>query len=552
MQYDAAAGGNVPAIGGEALLALAPGVAAIADCRVENWARMPACHFTQADHWRLRERVRVLATDPAVDGIVVTLGTDTLEEAAYLLDRTLASSVPVVCTGAMRTSDDPEWDGARNLVEAVRVAAAPASQGRGTQVVFAGDIWQGCEAVKVDTVALRAFGAPFAARRGYSDQAGVVYAEPATPRPVIVPATLNARVALVPMVIGDDGAMLDAARVQHDGVVLEAFGSGNLPPGALPAIARWHAAQKPVVLSSRCAGGRVTPVYAFEGGGARVVAAGAIPAGPRTPSQARWELTIALSAGACVRQRVSSMNEPILIPEEVLEIARALERAGFEAWCVGGALRDTLLGQVQSDFDIATSAKPSEVQRIFPRTVPIGIRFGTVGVLDRRRQLHEVTTFRRDVETDGRHAVVQYGVSLEDDLARRDFTINALAYHPLRAEWRDPFNGRDDIERRLIRAVGDPGAAVSRGLPPDPPRAALFCPARLRHRWPHLGGGACGEGRSRPAVGGAGARRMVQGTANGPRGARAGAALAGIRGGGRLDAGADRDHVEPVHRACRA
>src|SRR4249919_2052230 len=98
MQYDAAAGGNVPTIGGEALLALAPGVVAIAECRVENWARMPACHFTQSDHWRLRERVRVLATDPAVEGIVITLGTDTLEETAYLLDRTLAPAVPVVCT----------------------------------------------------------------------------------------------------------------------------------------------------------------------------------------------------------------------------------------------------------------------------------------------------------------------------------------------------------------------------------------------------------------------------------------------------------------------
>ena len=146
----------------------------------------------------------------------------------------------------------------------------------------------------------------------------------------------------------------------------------------------------------------------------------------------------------------------IAIPEDVLDIARVLERAGFEAWCVGGAVRDALLGDPHMDYDIATSARPEEVLRLFPRTVPVGLRFGTVGVLDRRRQLHEVTTFRRDIETDGRHAVVQYGVSLEDDLARRDFTINALAYHPLREEWRDPFNGADDLSRRVVRAVGDP------------------------------------------------------------------------------------------------
>lgn len=144
------------------------------------------------------------------------------------------------------------------------------------------------------------------------------------------------------------------------------------------------------------------------------------------------------------------------IPPPILQIARTLESAGFEAWCVGGTLRDTLLGHPQSDYDIATSATPEQVQRLFPRTVAVGIKYGTVGVLDQERVLHEVTTFRRDVATDGRHAVVEYGVALEEDLARRDFTINAIAYHPLRREWRDPFDGSRDLERRLIRAVGDP------------------------------------------------------------------------------------------------
>lgn len=144
------------------------------------------------------------------------------------------------------------------------------------------------------------------------------------------------------------------------------------------------------------------------------------------------------------------------IPEEVLEIARTLEAAGYEAWCVGGALRDHLLGDPHSDIDFATSARPEDVRKLFRRTAAVGIKYGTVGVLDRNRVLHEVTTFRRDVTTDGRHAVVEYGVSLEEDLARRDFTINAIAYHPLRGEWRDPFGGAEDLERRVVRAVGDP------------------------------------------------------------------------------------------------
>jgi tRNA nucleotidyltransferase (CCA-adding enzyme) len=144
------------------------------------------------------------------------------------------------------------------------------------------------------------------------------------------------------------------------------------------------------------------------------------------------------------------------IPEPIMEIARKLEEAGFEAWCVGGTLRDRLIGHPHSDYDIATSATPDQVQKLFPRTVGVGIKYGTVGVLDRKRELHEVTTFRRDVSTDGRHAVVAYGVSLEEDLARRDFTINAIAYHPIRREWRDPFGGADDLRRAVVRAVGVP------------------------------------------------------------------------------------------------
>ena len=143
------------------------------------------------------------------------------------------------------------------------------------------------------------------------------------------------------------------------------------------------------------------------------------------------------------------------IPDEVLKIARRLEEAGFETWCVGGAIRDNLLDLENHDFDLTTAAPPDEVRRLFKRTVPVGIEHGTVAVLDRDNRAHEVTTFRRDIRTDGRHAVVEFGVSLTDDLARRDFTINAIAYHPIRHEWRDPFKGADDLAKKLIRSVGD-------------------------------------------------------------------------------------------------
>ena len=141
----------------------------------------------------------------------------------------------------------------------------------------------------------------------------------------------------------------------------------------------------------------------------------------------------------------------------VLAIAERLERAGFEAWCVGGAIRDALLGGDPLDWDLATPATPTEVRDLFgrKRTIPVGIEFGTVSVLDDAGVPHEITTFRRDVRTDGRHAEVEFGASLDEDLARRDFTINAIAFRPRTGEVRDPFDGQADLRAGVVRAVGD-------------------------------------------------------------------------------------------------
>ena len=154
------------------------------------------------------------------------------------------------------------------------------------------------------------------------------------------------------------------------------------------------------------------------------------------------------------------------IPDAVRDIAARLLEAGHETWYVGGAVRDVLLERIrkrpapslaESIIDIATAARPEQVQALFRRTVPVGIEHGTVAVLDGENRAHEVTTFRKDVTTDGRHAQVAFGVSLEEDLARRDFTINAIAVHPATGEIRDPFGGWADLEAGLVRAVGEAG-----------------------------------------------------------------------------------------------
>src|SRR5574341_2178498 len=179
---------------------------------------------------------------------------------------------------------------------------------------------------------------------------------------------------------------------------------------------------------------------------------------PTSPATSRARCSTSMGGRCCVGEPLVPMTFPtsLPIPSEVLQIAKRLEAAGFETWCVGGAIRDTLLGLENRDFDLTTAARPDDVQRLFRRTVPVGVEHGTVAVLDKDNRPHEVTTFRRDIQTDGRHAVVQFGVSLQDDLARRDFTVNAIAYHPLRREWRDPFGGAQDLEKKLIRSVGDP------------------------------------------------------------------------------------------------
>ena len=143
-------------------------------------------------------------------------------------------------------------------------------------------------------------------------------------------------------------------------------------------------------------------------------------------------------------------------PAAVQDIAKKLTGAGFETWAVGGAVRDALLGSHVGDWDLTTRATPAEVQKLFKRTVPIGVDHGTVGVLAKDGVLYEVTTFRRDVETFGRHAVVEFANTIEEDLARRDFTFNAIAWNPITQELRDPYHGFDDLRAALLRTVGEP------------------------------------------------------------------------------------------------
>ena len=144
------------------------------------------------------------------------------------------------------------------------------------------------------------------------------------------------------------------------------------------------------------------------------------------------------------------------IPKNAEIILNILENTGYEAYVVGGCVRDSILGRTPDDWDITTSAKPEQVKELFHRTVDTGLQHGTVTVL-MEKEGYEVTTYRVDGEyEDGRHPKeVTFTASLEEDLKRRDFTINAMAYNPSRGLV-DLFGGMEDIDRKIIRCVGDP------------------------------------------------------------------------------------------------
>ena len=146
------------------------------------------------------------------------------------------------------------------------------------------------------------------------------------------------------------------------------------------------------------------------------------------------------------------------IPEQIGEVLEKLEKAGFEAYIVGGCVRDGIMGKTAHDYDITTSAEPRETERVFAdcRVVETGIKHGTVTVLFKGMSV-EITTFRVDGDyPDGRHPEkVAFSRNLEDDLARRDFTMNAIAYSPSRGII-DIYGGEADINARVIRCVGEP------------------------------------------------------------------------------------------------
>ncbi|HKW00583.1 MAG TPA: asparaginase [Vicinamibacterales bacterium] len=304
MKLDPATGAAMPALGGADILAQVPELARVTAFEVEDFTRLPGPHVTPDGMWRLATRAAAWLARPDIDGLVITHGTDTIEETAYLLDLVLTSDKPVVLVGAMRTVSDPSWDGPGNLIAAARVAASPSARGHGVLVVMDEQIIPAREVRKIHTESSGSFAASEFGPIGVIDGGTVIFRRLTLPRPAwhdaaapagLRIARLDTRVDLVQAYTGmSDRFIRTAVADQARGLAIVGFGRGNVPPAIVPALTDAVKAGVIVTISSRSLSGRVGPRYGYDGGGAQLAKIGAILAGDLSGAKARLLQMVAL------------------------------------------------------------------------------------------------------------------------------------------------------------------------------------------------------------------------------------------------------------------
>jgi L-asparaginase len=292
MGQDQAAGGAVPVLTGEDFRRqLTSEVTAL---EWEEYCNLPSAHFTVETIWGLRTRVAELARADEVQGVVVTHGTDAMEETAYLLDLTVDTDKPMVLTGAMRTASDEGYDGIANLSSALRVASSTAARDLGALVVMNQEIHAARDVMKTHTQSLDTFKSLDHGPLGRVEADRVVV-DRRVVRQYIPCSRLEPDVHLVKVTVGADETILrhltDKGAV---GVVIEALGGGRVPPWWMPAIREAVQSGIVVVIASRCPSGRVYDGYGYEGAHKDLAAAGAVFAEGLSGQKARIKLMVAL------------------------------------------------------------------------------------------------------------------------------------------------------------------------------------------------------------------------------------------------------------------
>lgn len=263
----------------------------------EEIFNLPSPHITPAHMLQLSQRLRQAAAE-GFDGAVVTHGTDTLEETALFLDLTLTSTMPVVVTGAMRSSNEIGSDGLYNFRTAIMVASANASVGKGVVVVMNDEIHSARYVTKTHTTNVATFRTPTFGPIGIVSEGHVNYMQTINPQPHLPIEKVITEVYLIKAYAGMTGTLFQALNQPTTrGIVIEALGAGNLPPQTLTALQALVHQNIPLVLVSRCFNGIAEPVYDYQGGGVNLAQMGIIFCRGLNGPKARIKLLVGLSAG---------------------------------------------------------------------------------------------------------------------------------------------------------------------------------------------------------------------------------------------------------------
>ena len=277
------------------LLKFIPNLEEDIDLIVEDVFHLPSPHMTPNEMLQLQVMIDEKVKNDNVQGVVITHGTDTLEETAYFLDLTVQADVPIVVTGAMRSSNELGADGLYNFLSAVKVASSEEAKGKGVLVVLNDEIHCATNVTKTHTSNVATFQSPQYGPIGMVTKRGVVFHQALVHYEKYAVTQITKNIVILKAYAGMDDTLLSAIeQLPVDGIIIEALGQGNLPPRTLPALQRLINKGIPVVLVSRCFNGIVQDVYSYEGGGKHLKNMGIIFTYGLNAQKARIKLLVGL------------------------------------------------------------------------------------------------------------------------------------------------------------------------------------------------------------------------------------------------------------------
>ena len=303
MKIDEKIKAAVPSLSAEEIMSMIPGVEEYAEIEAYTFSSMPSPHMTLETMLKLSKFTTELVEREDIDGVVITHGTDTLEETAYLLDLTVKTKKPVVVTGAMRSGSELGYDGPFNLATSICTAISDEAVGRGVLVCFNGELNSASEVTKANSMALNAFRTPNFGPIGIVDNDSVIFYRDANYSEKYDVSEIKKQVALIKCVVDMDSSYIDYLIEKGcGGIVIEALGRGNVPPKMVDGIKKATELNIPVVVVSRCFEGRVFESYGYEGGGKQLKDLGVIFGDTLPGQKARIKLILAINSGMNIHE----------------------------------------------------------------------------------------------------------------------------------------------------------------------------------------------------------------------------------------------------------